>query len=161
MGASVIDPRLQAFLANPVMVVLAAADETGRAALARGMGARVQAGEAAVEVFVSRAQWGGVVRALQSGARVAVTLSRPETYETYQIKGAVTACRSPDDDGLAFAAAYCERISAHLLSLGPLQRHIACWITTEDLVGVHVRVEQLFNQTPGPGAGDLLPQVVR
>lgn len=156
-----IDPRLQAFLANPVMVVLATSTTNGRAALARGMGVRVHPGNSTVEVFVSSAQWGDVVEALRPGVRLAVTIVRPETYETYQIKGTVLSRQSPDGDGMAFVAEYCERISAHLLSLGPIQRQIACWITTEDLVGFHVLTEHLFNQTPGPGAGDLLPQVRR
>lgn len=156
-----MDPRLQAFLANPVMVVLAAGTKNGRAALARGMGVRVHPGNSAVEVFISRAQWGIIVAALQPGVRLAVTIVRPETYETYQIKGTVISRQSPDEDTLAFAAQYCERISAHLLSLGTLERQIANWITTEDLVGFHVLTEHLYNQTPGPGAGDLLPQVGR
>jgi len=154
----VIDPRLQAFLANPVMVVASVRDSQGHAAIARCMGVRLNAGHAPVEVFISRTQWRRAVDALAPGSLIAVTVCRPESYETYQMKGAVAAVALPDAEGLAFAADYCRRITDHLLSLGPVLRQVRCWITTQDLICVRIRPERLFNQTPGPNAGNLLAQ---
>lgn len=153
-----IDPRLQAFLANPVMVVAASRDSDGRSAIARCMGVRLQPGGASFEVFISETQWAPAVKALTPGALIAVTVCRPESYETYQVKGAVETVTAPDAEGLDFAASYCQRITDHLLSLGPILRQVQCWITTKDLVCVRLSSVHLFNQTPGPNAGKLLAQ---
>jgi len=147
------DLRLRALAGEPVMMMVAAAGPDGRAALARGMGMRPTSDGAALDVFVSGGQWSRTLEGLRPGQPLALTLCRPATYETVQVKGPVLAVTRADADGLAWARAYVERTSPHLGELGVGDAQMRPWLRLDDLVQVRFAPDTAFEQTPGPRAG--------
>lgn len=87
---------------------------------------------------------------LAANGRTAVTASLPRTYQTVQLKGAVTSLGPPTDADRQEAAAHAARFGALVERLGV--RHSGCLLYGE-LVAVTFAVAERFDQTPGPGAG--------
>lgn len=145
------DIKLAEFLRDPVMLVVASRGRDGRAAIGRAMGVRpVPEG---LDVLVSAVQWPRLVDSWTEGARMALTLCRPSTYETYQMKGRIEAPRAAGADDLTFARAYYAGMSDLLRDLGVGERQIAAWFSEEELVRARFLTDDVFTQTPGPGAG--------
>lgn len=147
-----IDDALGAFLEGPVMMVAAARGPDGRAAIARGLGARRNAADG-VEMFASRWQWPQALAGLAPGDAVAMTFCRPTDYSAYQVKGELIEVGPAADEDMRVAEAYLREVSAVLVGLGVQPRQIACWLTLKDLVRLAVRPRVAFLQTPGPTAG--------
>lgn len=145
------DIKLAEFLRDPVMLVVAMRGHDGRAVIGRAMGARPC--PEGLDILVSAVQWPRLVDCWVEGARMALTLCRPSTYETYQLKGRIEAPRSAGAADLRFARAYSAGISASLRDLGVGERQIAAWLSEEGLVRTRFLADDYFTQTPGPGAG--------
>lgn len=153
-----VDERLSAMLGEPIMMVVAVA-ESGSPRIARGVGARRL--DPHLDVFVSRTQWASTLDAVHLGGWLALTLCRPATYETYQVKGMVSAVARADSEDQAYAEAYMRRTFAHLAELGVGPRQMSAWLSPADLVRIRFKPEMAFAQTPGPGAGRPMPEAVR
>lgn len=153
-----MDERLCAMLGEPIMMVIAVTG-TGAPRIARGVGARLV--DPHLDVLVSRTQWASTLDGIQVGGWLALTLCRPATYETYQVKGLVSATARADGDDQAYAEAYMKRTFAHLAELGVGPRQMAAWLWPADLVRIRFKPEMAFAQTPGPGAGRPMPEAVR
>lgn len=150
-----IDDALGAFLGAPVMMVVATRGLDGRAALARGVGAR--RGDAdLIQMFASRWQWPEALAHLSPGAQAAMTFCRPSDYQAYQVKGDIVGVDAADEDGASFAAGYVKAVTAVLMTLGVEEGAISHWLTTEGLVQLTLRPRAVFLQTPGPSAGRAL-----
>jgi hypothetical protein len=152
-----MDSGLRAFIERPAMMVAATADAAGRPALCRVMGARPAEADGALDLFISARQWPRVLEVLGAGGRLALTVCRPETYETYQVKGQVEELAAPEAADQIFADGYVERMSAHLGGLGVEPAQMAPWLNASGLVRVRMRPQRTFSQTPGPDAGAPLP----
>lgn len=147
-----IDDELGAFLAGPVMMVVATRGGSGRAAMARGLGAAADE-NGCVEMFVSAWQWPDAAAGFQVGAPTAMTFCRPSTYETYQVKGDLVAVRAADGTDTSRAESYVESTTAVLRGLGVELSQVARWLTVRDLLRLTLQPRALFLQTPGPSAG--------
>lgn len=151
-----MDDRLMAMLGEPIMMVVTVVGD-GRPRIARGMG--VRAAEAHLDVLVSQAQWPDTLRAMRPNGWIALTLCRPATYETYQVKGRMAeAPAEADDADQVYARAYIQRTFAHLADLGVGPRQMSSWLSPQDLRRIRFTPEITFAQTPGPGAGRLLQE---
>lgn len=138
------------------MLIAAATGADGGALIGRAMGVRPTQDWGGLDLFISRAQWTPMVEALAAPGWVALTLCRAETYETYQVKGPAEAAVPADADDKAFADGYVAEISSFLRALGVAPAQMAPWLTTVDLVRVRMAPQRLFQQTPGPGAGQAM-----
>lgn len=149
-----MDDRLASILGEPIMMVVTVVGD-GQPLIARGMGVRPT--EPHLDVFVSRAQWPGTLAAMQPNGWMALTLCRPATYETYQLKGRIAEAPAPAAEAdQAYAEAYIRRTFAHLAELGVGPRQMSAWLSPEGLLRVRFTPEITFAQTPGPGAGRVL-----
>ncbi|WP_374570413.1 hypothetical protein [Phenylobacterium sp.] len=148
-----IDDRLGAFIESSVMMVVASRGVDGRAALARGLGARREP-DGRLGVVTSETQWPRAVTHLAPGAAVAFTVCRPTDYVTYQIKGELADIAPADAADRDMAGRYVERMTGVLMGLGVGPRQIACWLTSEGLLRLTLSPRMVFQQTPGPSAGE-------
>jgi hypothetical protein len=148
----VLDEELDAFLTSPVMVLMAVRGADGRPALGRSMSAR-RGPARTLDIFVSAAQWPKAVAAATAGAPVAVTFSRPSDYRTFQVKGRLTASVSSSQADHALAERYQHAMGRIMTTLGVRPVYLARWLTREGLTTLSLEMEEVFVQTPGPGAG--------
>jgi hypothetical protein len=84
--------------------------------------------------------------------RLAVVASYPPDHSTVQLKGTTTAARLARDDELPMIREHLERFGDVLESLGipkAVLRRLTCW----PAYAIDMRVEEVYEQTPGPRAG--------
>ena len=88
---------------------------------------------------------------LESNALIAVTLSRPSTYETIQVKGPVGSVEHPSQQDLDRAHDHLDRFITEVALVGVEEGADKFFLG--DLRTVSFEVESIFNQTPGALAG--------
>ena len=95
--------------------------------------------------------WTQTLANLRDNGRVAVTLARLADYRTFQLKGRALGVRAARDDERPLIERQHEAFarSADFEQLGHVVRSWASW----PCVAIDIHVEQVFAQTPGPGAG--------
>ncbi len=147
-----LDDGLVAFLRRPLMCVLAGADAAGRPSAGRGVGVRVLADGAEVEVIFSAWQWPRLEQDLRATGRVAATFVRPADYVSYQVKG-MAAVRGAEDEDLARARRFIAAATGELARLGVPLEIIEPWLTDRAARVCRIAVGEVYVQTPGPLAG--------
>lgn len=118
----------------------------------RLVGARVERGGKEVTVFLPEATSAASLANLADNGRIAICVARPCDHRSVQLKGRAVEVRPAaeseralvDRHRAAFAATFAEIGYPPRLTLRI--RHWPCR-------AVRVRVESVFDQTPGPGAG--------
>ena len=147
-----IDPELAAFLQSGLSMVIGTRDADLVPEVARAVGARVEAGGAELTVFVPIATGARTLANLETTGRVSVTFSRPADHRSLQVKGGVAGIRPADDGDRAAIERYRIELIAALGYFGvppALTARLNHWPSH----AVRFRVEAIFQQTPGPGAG--------
>lgn len=152
-----IPQDLAAFMASPVMIVLGTRDDALVPEIARAVGAVVHREESCVELMVSEWQWPKTVANVRANRQLAVTFARPSDYVSYQVKGHATVVPTTAEH-TALARRYLESMASTLGELGLEQRIVAPWLVERDLVTLSVSVQEIFVQTPGAKAGQLIEQ---
>jgi len=146
-------PDLADHFAGPLMPILAVRDDRFRAAIARATGVSLDADLGHLDVFVAAALWQDFMRAVKPGAVVAVTATQPVTYVSYQVKGPVEAIDPAVECDVARARLSNDRMLALLGTLGATRQQLSHMFTVEGLVRLRMRIDDIFEQTPGPTAG--------
>lgn len=148
------EPVRQLILAGSATVVATRDDEL-RPSVARGWGVGVSEGGERLTLCVG-APPGSAMRAnLESTGEIAITCSRPTTYRTVQVKGRVESTGSPSADQLAAVEAQVAAFSAEAVQLG-LPPNAGSLLLDEELLAVTVVPREVYDQTPGPSAGEKL-----
>lgn len=151
-----ISRDLETFLQSGISVLVGTRDRDLLPECIRGVGARVAAGGTELTVFVPAATASRTLQNVADNGRIAVCFGRPRDHRTIQIKGAVLAVADADDDGdRACIERWREGIARELGWVGVpggIVRRIAHW----PACAIRLQVEAVFEQTPGPGAGDPL-----
>jgi hypothetical protein len=122
------------------------------------VGAVVHDDRQTVTVFVPTARSGRVLRDLTGNGRIAVGLALA-SHESYQLKGTYISSRPTDDTDRARQEARRAALLESALEAGypeTIARPLALGLAITPGVAITFRAEQVFLQTPGPGAGTLL-----
>jgi hypothetical protein len=135
-----------------VAVVVGTRDASLRPAVTRGWGPSLRDDGAALTLIVDAPEGSPTRANLGGGSPVAVTLSRPTSYATIQLKGPVVKVREPSDAELASMRAHVEAFVIEAVAMG-MQAAIARRIVGDEMVVVEMAVAERYDQTPGPGAG--------
>ncbi|MFD2265205.1 hypothetical protein ACFSM5_20045 [Lacibacterium aquatile] len=147
------DKEIAALMESAVMMIIATRNDAQRAAIGRAVGARLIDGGAFVDIYISGTQWSEAVSNCAPGVPVAFTFCRPTDYRTFQVKGAVVDVAVPDSADIATAGRYITGMGTVMLGLGVTQQQFHHWCTAEGLVRIRLKPHAIFQQTPGPGAG--------
>jgi hypothetical protein len=94
----------------------------------------------------------GMLADLGSHPEIALTVSRVTDHVTWQAKGVCVQIRPARASERALVTGQAEAFRAHLGEIGIAEDLTAAW-RFWPCVAIRLRVDQLFNQTPGPGAG--------
>jgi hypothetical protein len=118
-------------------------------------GWRVDQSGRTLTVFMPDASAPRLLEALRDNGRIAITFEEVGTHETYQVKGRYLSHRPVRPVDIEIAGAMRERFARGLRSLNN-DEHVAALLAASiptPGLAVEVGVEEVFVQTPGPGAG--------
>jgi hypothetical protein len=121
----------------------------------RVVGWVIGAGGRTVTALVPAGSVPHLVETLEENGRLALTFEEAGTHETYQLKGRYLGHRPVQPAERDVAARTRERLVKGLQALFP-DRDVASLLVTsigEPRLAVDVEVQEVFLQTPGPGAG--------
>jgi hypothetical protein len=100
---------------------------------------------------------GSATRAnLESNGAIAASFSPPTIAKAVQIKGTADAVREPEPRELERAERHLRAFAAEGEQVGVRAELPRRMFAEEDFVSVTVQVEEVFDQSPGPTAGQRL-----
>ncbi len=146
-----------AFIRSHTSLSVAARDAQNRPAIARGAGCSVSDDRQYVTVFLCPMNAGLVLKNLEDNGAIAMVATRPTTHAALQLKGKVTQIAAMTPAERELMEAHQRSFIAELGVLGYAPELIRALLGSgEDCLAVHFQPLQIFNQTPGPRAGEKL-----
>ena len=150
-----IPPDLHEFLEAGVSVLVGTRSDRLLPEAARGLAARVEAGGAELTVFLPKATSDQTIEYLRHNGRIAVCVSRPCDHRSVQLKGSVISIREADESDRQHILQYRIALAETWGTIG-IPPRITLRMSHWPCHAVRLRAESIFNQTPGPGAGNSL-----
>lgn len=150
-----IPDRVIEVLHGPAYVQIGTRDEALRPAHVCAVGALVHDDRETVTLFVPTPRAERILPNLTGNGRIAVGVALA-SHEAYQLKGTYVSSRPTDDADRARQEAYRAALLAAALEAG--YPEAIAWPLTQGYayapgVAITFRAEEVFLQTPGPGAG--------
>jgi hypothetical protein len=143
---------LRQFLAGPVSIAVATQDGALHPDCTRALAIRPGPGPNQVTVWLPTPIAERACSNLGRDPRIAVGASRPTTHQTFQLKGRAVRVAPGGDDARAIIDGCFEAFTQEALQVG-MPRRLLDRVVRWPVVEVEVEVEDVFDQTPGPGAG--------
>jgi hypothetical protein len=150
-----IDEPLKDFLESGLACIVGTASNDGWPRIVYCWGARASGGGNRLDVYLDRVRSEPTLANLQENGHIAVTVGDPVSYRSVQIKGAFVewAYPTPDEEVWVKNSREAFIVRTSLVGDDPgLVRNL--WF--DEVVRITLAVEQGFDQTPGPGAGQPL-----
>ncbi len=156
LGAMIPEHVVQ-FLEGPSFLHLGTRAADLRPAHTVAVGAMVHDDRRTVTVFVPTARAARALEHLRHNGRVALGAGQM-SHEAYQVKGTYLSSRPADDADVARQEAVRLRLLESVRQGYPeeLARPMALGFAYRPGTAITFRVEEVFRQTPGPGAGERL-----
>lgn len=152
-----IPAKIIRFLEERANLGFAGTRDAGLAPLGHRLSAwQVDGAGRTVSVFLRPVSETRLVESLQDNGSIALTIGEVSTHETYQIKGRYVSHRPIQPIEVEAGDRMRERLAKTLLALYQDERvvpFVKASIPTPTLV-VAIEVNEVFVQTPGPGAGE-------
>jgi hypothetical protein len=149
----ILTPELISFLEGPNSIMVASHDAALVPALARAIALRVEPDGDHVTAFLPDVPAARVLTQLAADPRVAIVTELSATHRTIQLKGQVVALTATPEAERPALEARAQAFFAQLELVG-LPRSLTEGLVRWPSTSVHVRVLQVFEQSPGPGAGE-------
>lgn len=134
-------------------MVVGSVDADGIPTCCRGIAIQTKDDFDTVTVYLPAATAQETVANVATTRRMAVTCSHPLTHETIQIKGVTRGVRLAPASDETFVRQRLHQFAEVLDTIG-LPRHITRGIAHWPAFAVDLSVEEVFDQTPGPKAGE-------
>jgi hypothetical protein len=152
---------VKAFIERGASVMVGTRDSELVPELVRAWGPRISVDRTGVSVCVAMAAGARTIVNLRDNGRVAVTFALPADSHAIQLWGRCIGTGRPRRDDLTAVQQHRDAFARLNAGLGvPLAFVEALWqrelAGSPDMVTIRFVVEQIFNQTPGPGAGSPL-----
>jgi hypothetical protein len=96
------------------------------------------------------------LRAGEEVGAIAVTASDPQTLRSVQLKGRAGPIEPATAEDRAVAARFCDSFFSILVEVDRFDRRFLERVVPEDYLVCTMVVDELYDQTPGPGAGAAL-----
>lgn len=155
---ALLSEALAEFILGPVAIALASRSAGNAPSLARGGGCRVAPDRRRITVFLARSGAEQLLADVADQDLVAVTFGLPGPEEAVQIKGDQVRLAPLEAADVATLEPYRRAWVERLTSLGypaEFARAKMSW-PEDDMLALSFTPRQVFNQTPGPRAGDAL-----
>ncbi len=147
--------RLIDFIHGPHGLYVGTRDEELRPSIAMALGAVADAQAETIRFFLPDVEGGPTVRNLRDNGLVAMTVLNM-LNEAYQFKGRFVEARPSDANDRAVQMIYRSKTISHQIERLPNIEALIDGYVLEPSTTVTLKVEEVFVQTPGPGAGDKL-----
>jgi hypothetical protein len=144
--------EFRAWIDAPVAVQVAACGKDLRPQSVRAFGVSFDAA-GALQVALLDAQCPPLLRALRVGRPVAVNLTHPLTFLGRQLKGPVVELAEPSLEAGLAAQRYFDRFVQVLAKIGMTPEQCRGMFYTGPARFLRMQPAELFDQTPGAGAG--------
>lgn len=118
----------------------------------RAWGIRVAPDRGTMTILLTETFAGKTLDNLRANGMIAVTCTRPTDHLTCQLKGSVRSIKPVTSVDRELSRRWHREFSAELMACGVSSTLSEGWIV-EPTVAVDVNVTEVFDQTPGPGAG--------
>lgn len=121
----------------------------------RAWGMHVAADRVSMTLFLAETFAGKTLDNLRDNGMIAVTCTRPTDHITCQVKGLVRSIKPVTSAQRELSRRWHRNFTAELMAVGVSATLTEGWIV-EPTVAVEIAVTDVFDQTPGPGAGKRL-----
>lgn len=150
-----ISDELLAFLEGGNSLSVGTRDAQLLPECARAIGLRVWNDRRHLSLFIPEGPGRRTLENLRDNGKLAIGVSFPPDHRTLQIKGQLVAMEAATSEDSAFVNQYVTQLAAVLDTVG-LPVHIVERVNRHPCQRVDVLVQELYRQTPGPGAGSAL-----
>jgi hypothetical protein len=151
------DPRadadLAAFIAGGVAIGVATCDESLRPFFARGFGPELAEQGRLLRLCVTAPAGSDARRTLERGCRIAIGFSPPTVARAVQMKGTVETLAELDAADRERMARHLEAFIVEAAHFGIAESLVRRYAAAVDCVAVTCAIDEVYNQTPGPTAG--------
>jgi hypothetical protein len=134
------------------VVFLGTVDRAGRPDCARCFGAKVHDDRKTVRLLLPVPWSATPIANLRDGGWIAFSFTDPITYHSFQAKGRVLSIEAPTDEDVTIAKRHLHQFADNVISVG-VHESSRLYVSTPT-AAITFRIERLYCQTPGPGAGD-------
>jgi hypothetical protein len=154
-----ITEELRRFLEGPLSIAVATQDGALHPDCTRALALRPGPGPDQVTLWLPESIADRARRNLANDARIAVGANRPTTHQTFQLKGRAVHVAPAAEDARAVIDGRFEAFIVEVMQVG-MPRRLADRVLRWPALEIQVVVEDVFDQTPGPGAGGRLGAAV-
>lgn len=147
-----IDEELAAFAAGGRALIVGAVDDDGCPHATRGWGFCLDA-DRVPTVLLDAADHRGL-QALGPGRAIAVTAADVPTLRSIQFKGVVLSIEAPEESDGGLVVAYVDAFHGAIEESDGTPRWATGRLTPSAFVRCRFRCDELYDQTPGPAAGE-------
>lgn len=145
---------LQEWIRDPIAVQVAATAPGLAPESVRGFGIRIEGDTLAVGIVDAQAP--RLLAVLREAPQVAINLTHPLTLHGRQFKGPLVELAEPTAEAAEAASAYFARFVVAVAQIGVTPEQSRGLFKTGPTRWVRMQPLEVFNQTPGPGAGTRL-----
>jgi hypothetical protein len=151
-----LGPELAAFVHGGVAVSIATRDASLRPAFTRGWGRQVSADGRTVGLCVTAPPGSATRSNLEENGAMAIGFSPPTIARALQVKGHGIVLGDPDPAQMERAERHFEAFSAEARTMGYPIEVVRRLYDPGLLLAAALSIDDVFDQTPGPGAGKRL-----
>lgn len=155
MPTSLLSDSTVAFIEREVAIDVATCSADRRPSSCRGFACRVSPDRQHLTVFVRRGEASQVLQDVLGQDVIAVVFCLPETEAAIQIKGRQVSLSAASLDDMVEVQHYCDAFIDAIVRLGYERAFAQAYMAVEagQVVALTFTPEQVFEQTPGPAAG--------
>lgn len=150
-----VPPELAAFVQSGISVTVAVRDANLRPDGARAWAVKVHEDGTHLTVYLYAKSAPALLAKLAEHPEIALDIDAPTTHRACQLKGVLTGSRRAKASERALVEQQVEGFLTELETIGIPRALTAGWLYWPG-VAFEVRVSEVFEQTPGPGAGEPL-----
>ena len=147
-----IEPELAAFLQEGVGIHLGTRNAALQPNGSRALAVKVEEDGRHFVVYVAAVAAARLLPDLEANGQAAVGFGRPVDDRACQVKGVFVEARDASETERALISTQWDGFLASLEQIGIPRAATRGWITWP-AVGIRLRANAIFDQTPGPGAG--------
>jgi hypothetical protein len=150
-----------AFLEGKGATIVAFVDASGWPVAARGWGMTVLSHEDGRVRLIAEHDDEGRFDRLAGGGRIAVTLADVVTLRSCQIKGVVDRVEPVTEADIEVADHHSHAVFDDIARYDCLDYELAARMKPFEFVAIELVVDEVYDQTPGPGAGAAVAELPR
>jgi hypothetical protein len=150
-----MNERVKRCLDGGMSILVGSVDGAGMPSCCRAVALTSADGLATITAYVPVATSQDTIANVAGTRRMAVVVSHPIDHCSTQLKGTTTSVRLARDDEAALVQGQLDQFAEVLATIG-VPRRVTGRVAHWPAFAIEMRVEEMYEQTPGPKAGSRL-----